>query len=236
MLTWRSGRRPSNGARNPSRPTPSFGSPMSILPRPTDGSAARRKPRPRSTACISSMPGFTVQNWAEHQVVRQPAVSARIRAHRRGPAQGGAAGGGEEDGLNGPDQRPECASGRGSRGTISEVESRRVCATRSFVLPMQWRLSGTPVLPDATFVGALSAQLRDAVRAAILLCPLHVDSRRRLLRANRGHCRRLVERLNSTLSAGRCELPAQPRSALTAQRHASQNSARARPRRLSRAR
>ena len=48
--TWRSGRRPPNGAKNHSRPTVDFGGLMPTSPPPTAGLAAKRRPSSRSTA------------------------------------------------------------------------------------------------------------------------------------------------------------------------------------------
>ena len=49
---WRNGRRPSNGAKNPSRQTPELGSPMSISPPQTLGSATRQRLSPLSPASL----------------------------------------------------------------------------------------------------------------------------------------------------------------------------------------
>ena len=51
-------------------------------------------------------PGFTVQNLGGHSLDRRPDLQRPIRAHRRGPPQGGAAGGGQKDELSWPLCRP----------------------------------------------------------------------------------------------------------------------------------
>ena len=51
-------------------------------------------------------PGFTVQTWVGDALERRSDLQHAISAHRRRPAQGGRAGGREEDELNRPD-RPD---------------------------------------------------------------------------------------------------------------------------------
>jgi hypothetical protein len=63
---WRNGRRPSSGAKNPSRRMPKISSPMLISPPPTLGSAMTRRPRRRSPAYlrrIQASPCSAMRAW-----------------------------------------------------------------------------------------------------------------------------------------------------------------------------
>jgi hypothetical protein len=68
-------------------------------------------------------PGFTVQTWGRHPLDRRSELQRAISADRRRPAQGGPAGGGEEDGLiqTRPLSRRERGRGEGTYGFRSTL-------------------------------------------------------------------------------------------------------------------
>ena len=91
-IIWRNGNRRSNGARRRARARLECRTRWSISPPPTPGPATTRRPKRPWPNCRKSIPASPCRHmWAFISATTRP--STPNRAHRRRPAQGGAAGG-----------------------------------------------------------------------------------------------------------------------------------------------